>query len=51
MTALISAFRASTLGGPVSWGQLGVASIAVVLVFLLGCFYFRKVEDGFADII
>jgi lipopolysaccharide transport system permease protein len=51
MTGLIAAFRASTLGVPIPWGQLGLASAAVVLMFLVGCLYFRKVEDGFADII
>jgi lipopolysaccharide transport system permease protein len=51
MTSLISAFRRSMLGGPIPWGQLALASGAVVLTFLVGCFYFRKVEDGFADII
>jgi lipopolysaccharide transport system permease protein len=51
MTVLIAAFRASTLGGPMPWGELGIAATAVVVAFLLGCLYFRKVEDGFADII
>jgi lipopolysaccharide transport system permease protein len=51
MTSLVAAFRSSTLGGPIPWGQLGIASFAVILVFLLGCLYFRKVEDSFADII
>jgi ABC-type polysaccharide/polyol phosphate export permease len=51
MTSLIAAFRAATLGGPIPWGQLGIAAAAVVLVVLVGCLYFRKVEDGFVDII
>lgn len=51
MTSLIAAFRASVLGGPIAWGELGLASAAVVLVLVVGCLYFRKVEDGFADII
>jgi lipopolysaccharide transport system permease protein len=51
MTSLIAAFRASALGGPIPWGPLGVSSLAVVLALLVGCLYFRKVEDGFADII
>jgi lipopolysaccharide transport system permease protein len=51
MTSLIAAFRASALGGPIPWGQLGLATVAVGLMVLLGCLYFRKVEDGFADII
>jgi lipopolysaccharide transport system permease protein len=51
MTSLIAAFRCSALGGPITRGQFGIAAAAVVLAFLLGCLYFRKVEDGFADII
>ncbi len=51
MTTLIAAFRSSILGGPVPWEQLGLAAAAVVLVFLFGCVYFRKVEDSFADIL
>jgi lipopolysaccharide transport system permease protein len=51
LTSLIAAFRASALGGPIPWGELMIASGTVVLMFLLGCLYFRKVEDGFADII
>jgi lipopolysaccharide transport system permease protein len=51
MTSLIAAFRATTLGGPIPWGELGIATAAVGLVFVGGCLYFRKVEDGFADII
>jgi lipopolysaccharide transport system permease protein len=51
MNTLVSAFRASILGGPIPWGPLGIISAAVVLVFLLGCLYFHKVEDQFADVI
>lgn len=51
MTALIGAFRAAALGGPIPWGPLGIASAAVLAVFLFGCLYFRKAEKGFADII
>src|SRR5271157_692738 len=51
MTTLIAVFRASVLGGPVPWGPLAVALAAVALAFLLGCLYFRRVEDTFADII
>ncbi len=51
MTALIKAFRAATLGGPIPWASLGSAAACVVVVCVVGCLYFRKVEDGFADII
>jgi lipopolysaccharide transport system permease protein len=51
MTALIATFRSAALGGPIAWDQFGAASAMVVLAFLLGCLYFRRVEDSFADII
>jgi lipopolysaccharide transport system permease protein len=51
MTGLISAFRASVLGGTIPWGKLVASSTCAVLAFLGGCLYFRRVEEGFADII
>ena len=51
MTPLIGVFRAATLGGPILWDPLGLSATVVVAVFVLGCLYFRKVEDSFADII
>jgi len=51
MTGLISAFRASMLGGTIPWGKLAASSLCGVAAFLAGCFYFRRVEDSFADII
>lgn len=51
MTGLVAGFRASCLGGDIPWEQLAISSLAVVICFVAGCLYFRKVEDGFADII
>lgn len=54
MTSLIAAFRAAVLGeagGAIPWGTVGLAAGLSVLLFLIGCFYFRRVEDSFADII
>jgi lipopolysaccharide transport system permease protein len=51
MTGLISAFRASVLGGEIPWGKLASTSACSALVLIAGCFYFRRVEDSFADII
>jgi lipopolysaccharide transport system permease protein len=51
MTGLIAAFRAACLGGPIAWDQFAVATGSVAVVFLVGCFYFRRVEDTFADVI
>lgn len=51
MTGLVAAFRASCLGGELPWSQLALSSLAVVALFAAGCFYFRKVEHSFADVI
>jgi lipopolysaccharide transport system permease protein len=51
MTGLISAFRAAALGGPIPWVKLIVSSACAGVAFVVGCFYFRRVEDTFADII
>jgi lipopolysaccharide transport system permease protein len=51
LNGLVSGFRAAVLGDQIPWPQLGLSSLAAVILFVLGCLYFRKVEDGFADII
>ncbi|MEI7686375.1 MAG: ABC transporter permease [Planctomycetota bacterium] len=52
MTPLIAAFRAAVLGQePIEWLSLGIAGALSLALFAFGCFYFRKVEDRFADII
>jgi lipopolysaccharide transport system permease protein len=51
MVALIAVFRAAVLGGPIPWDTWSVGAGGAVLVFGIGCLYFRKVEDSFADII
>lgn len=51
MTPLIASFRAATLGGRIPWFDLALASVSSVLTFIVGCLYFRKVEDTFADIV
>jgi lipopolysaccharide transport system permease protein len=51
MTWLIAAFRASVLGGPIDWVRLAISATSALLALVLGCAYFRRVEDDFADII
>jgi len=51
LTGLIAAFRASVLGTPVSLAALAWSAGAAVVMFAVGCLYFRRVEDSFADII
>lgn len=51
MTGLIAAFREACLGGAVDWRQVAVSGLACVMMLVVGCFYFRRVERHFADII
>jgi lipopolysaccharide transport system permease protein len=51
LSPLIAAFRGAVLGEPIPWLSLGFAAAASVAMFILGCLYFRRVEDGFSDII
>lgn len=51
LVGVIAAFRAATLGGTIPWAQLAISTAAVGAIFVLGCLYFRRVEDSFADII
>lgn len=44
-------FRAAVVGGPLDLPALVISAFMATLVLLLGCFYFRRVERGFADII
>jgi lipopolysaccharide transport system permease protein len=48
---LILNFRQAALGGPLDWYSLGVSATVSVVLLLVGCLYFRRVESGFADII
>lgn len=51
MTGLISAFRTVCRGGNLEWGPWGLSVAFAIVVFLLGCFFFRRMERNFADII
>jgi lipopolysaccharide transport system permease protein len=51
LAGLIASFRSAVLGSPVPWNHLALSAVCVVVMFVVGCLYFRKVEDSFADII
>lgn len=51
ISPLVAAFRAAVLGGPIPWVSLSIAAGASALMFVVGCLYFRRVEDSFSDII
>jgi lipopolysaccharide transport system permease protein len=48
---LIRVFRQAILGQPLDSYALAVSSAVSVALLILGCFYFRRVERSFADII
>jgi len=48
---LIANFRQAMLGGPLDLYALAVSGTVSLVLLLLGCFYFRRVERRFADII
>ena len=51
LEGLIAFFRAALLGMPLPWSRLIYPAIAAPCLLLAGAFYFRRVEDSFADII
>ncbi len=48
---LIANLRQAMLGGPIDGYSLAVSTTVSVLLLLVGCLYFRRVESDFADII
>jgi len=48
---IIVNFRAAVLGQDFHWPSLCASALVGVVMLLIGCFYFRRVESGFADII
>ena len=51
MAGLIEGFRSAFLGRPFDWIGISISMSVAVIVFLLGIFYFEKMERRFADII
>jgi lipopolysaccharide transport system permease protein len=51
LNGLVAAFRAAVLGREIDWVAFAISCVIVAVMFLLGCFYFRRVEDSFADLI
>jgi lipopolysaccharide transport system permease protein len=51
MAGLIEGFRSAFLGRPFDLVGIGISLTVAALVFLLGIFYFEKMERRFADII
>jgi lipopolysaccharide transport system permease protein len=52
MAGVVEGFRWAMFGGVApDWGMMGVAVAVVLVLFVSGLYYFRKVERTFADLI
>jgi len=52
MGGVINAFRASLLGHkPIEWQYLTISSVIIVIIFISGLYYFRRMEKTFADVV
>jgi lipopolysaccharide transport system permease protein len=52
MVGVIEGFREALLGKGQIVGPMFVVSIILVALLLItGCFYFRRMEKGFADVV
>jgi homopolymeric O-antigen transport system permease protein len=51
MTGLVESFRAALLNEDIPWHDLSFSAAMALVFFFVGCFYFRRVEDSFADVI
>jgi lipopolysaccharide transport system permease protein len=51
MTGLIGAFRAAVFGERIGWHEFASSTLAAIIMFIVGCMYFRRVEDDFADLV
>ena len=51
MNGIVAFFRAAVLGGALPWGQLAQGAALTAAALGLGLFYFRRVENTFADVI
>ncbi len=51
LTPLVGAFRAAVLGGPIPWRSLAYSVATITATCVVGCFYFRRNERTFADVI
>jgi lipopolysaccharide transport system permease protein len=51
VTPLIQSFRVGLLGGEIPWTGLGIGLVSGAAALVAACAVFRKMEDGFADVI
>ncbi|MBS1488661.1 MAG: ABC transporter permease [Bacteroidetes bacterium] len=49
MVGIVDGFRWCILNEPMNWTALAISTSVILLFLLIGIFYFRKTERGFAD--
>jgi lipopolysaccharide transport system permease protein len=49
MSAIIETFRSIYLGGAIPWGLLGISTVVILFLLLLGTTIFNRVEKTFMD--
>lgn len=51
LNGAVALFRTAALGTPLAWWQWAYPALLAPTLFVVGCYYFRRVEDSFADVI
>jgi lipopolysaccharide transport system permease protein len=51
LNGIIAEFRSSLLGRAVSWRRLLVPGVIILAIFAVGCLFFQRAENSFADTI
>lgn len=51
MTGLVDGYRSAILGKPFAWDSLALSIVVATAIFVLGLYYFRRVEAHFADLV
>ncbi len=52
MVGVIKAYRASLLGHqPIDWSLLSLSTAIIIVIFISGLYYFRRMERYFADVV
>lgn len=49
LAGFIAGFRGAALGTEIPWGEVAISFAMAAIFFVIGCLYFRRVEDTFAD--
>jgi len=51
MTGIVDGYRSAILGKPLAWDSLASSIVVASAIFLIGLYYFRRVEARFADLV